>query len=67
MVMKIRCNQCGSARFTFTERDGESFTFHGACCAHCQKRLEAKDLLPATSMDPITHELNDPPKNESGT
>ncbi|MBS6032508.1 hypothetical protein HZS35_04295 [Pantoea brenneri] len=67
MVMKIRCNQCGSARFIFTERDGEAFTFHGACCAHCKKRLEAKDLLPETPMDPIAHCLIDQHKNASGT
>lgn len=67
MVMKIRCSQCGSARFVFTERDGEPLTFHGACCAHCKKRLGVKDFLPETRMDPITHCLIGQHKNASGT
>ncbi len=67
MVMKIRCSQCGSARFIYTERDGEPLTFHGACCAHCKKRLEVKDLLPETHMDPITHCLIDQHKNVPDT
>lgn len=65
--MKIRCNQCGSARFIFTERDRETLSFHGARCADCKKRLGAQDLLPETQMDPIAHCLIDQHKNASGT
>ncbi|OQV43740.1 hypothetical protein BZ160_06410 [Pantoea vagans] len=57
MVMKIRCGQCGSARFVFTDyREGQR-NFHGACCAYCKKPLGSQDLLPNTPMDPITHTL----------
>ncbi|AYP24075.1 MAG: hypothetical protein EOO84_05120 [Pantoea sp.] len=57
MVMKIRCGQCGSARFVFTDyREGQR-NFHGACCAYCKKPLGSQDLLPNTPMDPITDAL----------
>jgi len=55
MVMKIRCSQCGSARFFFTDyREGQR-NVHGARCANCKKCLDSQDLLPSTPMDPITH------------
>ncbi|KAA5973537.1 hypothetical protein F3I52_02540 [Pantoea sp. M_8] len=54
MVMKIRCSQCGSARFVFADYKEGQRTFHGACCACCRKQLGSRDLLPNTPMDPIT-------------
>ncbi|PAW37336.1 hypothetical protein CIL06_17170 [Pantoea vagans] len=57
MVMKIRCSQCGSARFVFTDyREGKR-NFHGACCACCKKQLGSQDLLPNTPMDPVSQYL----------
>ncbi len=53
--MKIRCSQCGSARFIFTDYLEGQPEFHGARCACCKKRLVSQDLLPNTPMDPITH------------
>lgn len=57
MVMKIRCTQCGSARFIFTDYREGNRNFHGACCASCKKTLGSQDLLPNTPIDPITHYL----------
>ncbi|MGK3144378.1 hypothetical protein [Pantoea sp. C2G6] len=57
MVMKIRCGQCGSGRFMFTDYHDGRRHFHGACCACCKKQLRSQDLLPNTVMDPLTHYL----------
>ncbi len=54
MVMKIRCSQCGSTRFVFTEYHEEEHNVHGARCANCKKCLDSQDLLPTTPMDPIS-------------
>jgi len=54
MVMKIRCTACGSAKFTFTHDPLSEPEFHGARCGNCNKQLTARDLLPNTSLDPIT-------------
>ncbi|WP_343552053.1 hypothetical protein [Pantoea sp.] len=47
--MKIRCSRCGSGKFFYTSPKREKVDnpdHHGACCAHCQKPIDLRDLIP---------------------